>query len=106
MNTLSKNWFVEDLIDFEYKKYLLLAYLEHVKKDFNNYLLYPSLADLVSHYRNLLHFKTSSEKLRNELHGDLKDIDWENLQPVYEDILENDELMSEIEEIVSMRPDI
>ena len=62
MEKLSKDWLTQGLIDFEYKKYLLLAYLQKAKKSFEKVELYPFLADLVFHYRNL----TSSE-LSNHL---------------------------------------
>ena len=54
MGDLRENWLTEGLIDFEYKKYLLLAYLSKVKAAFNKNELYPFLADLVAHYRNLV----------------------------------------------------
>jgi hypothetical protein len=33
MNKLSENWISEGWIDFEYKKYLLLAYLKNVDEN-------------------------------------------------------------------------
>lgn len=51
---MGENWLTEGLIDFEYKKYLVLAYLSKVKASFNKTELYPFLSELVSHYRNLL----------------------------------------------------
>jgi hypothetical protein len=63
MNSLSKNWITENHIDFEYKKYMLLAYLQHVSEDFTETKLYPSLSDLVAHYRNLLSLKESKQNL-------------------------------------------
>jgi hypothetical protein len=54
MGELRENWLTEGLIDFEYKKYLVLAYLNKVKAAFDKSELYPFLADLVVHYRNLL----------------------------------------------------
>ena len=54
---MGENWLTDGLIDFEYKKYLVLAYLSKVKASFDKTELYPSLADLVSHYRNLLTIK-------------------------------------------------
>jgi hypothetical protein len=53
MEKLSKDWLTQGLIDFEYKKYLLMAYLQTVKSSFGKVELYPFLADLVFHYRNL-----------------------------------------------------
>lgn len=51
---MRENWLTEGLIDFEYKKYLVLAYLSKVKASFDKAELYPFLSELVSHYRNLL----------------------------------------------------
>ena len=31
---LSPEWFLEGTLDFEYKKYVLLAYLQHVSQEF------------------------------------------------------------------------
>jgi len=35
MKTLSETWFAEGYIDFELKKYTLLAYLQEVNKNFD-----------------------------------------------------------------------
>jgi hypothetical protein len=57
---MRENWLTEGLIDFEYKKYLVLSYLSKVKSAFDKTELYPSLAELVLHYRNLLSIKENS----------------------------------------------
>ncbi|MDX5319557.1 MAG: hypothetical protein LPK45_00715 [Bacteroidota bacterium] len=97
---LSTNWLTENIIDFEYKKYILLAYLQHVHRDFQSVKLYPHLSDLVSHYRNLLDFEKTIGLMRAEEKGELQKIDLKNLELVYEKTLQNDGLMNELEEIV------
>ena len=52
MKTLSETWFADGYIDFELKKYTLLAYLQEVNKYFNEHKLYPQLADVIFHYNN------------------------------------------------------
>ena len=47
MKSLSETWFAEGYIDFELKKYTLLAYLQEVNKYFDANKLYPQLADLI-----------------------------------------------------------
>ena len=42
MPKLSKDWITEKHIDFEYKKYVLLAYLQEVEKHFEMTSLYPA----------------------------------------------------------------
>lgn len=50
MKQLSETWFAEGRIDFELKKYTLLAYLQEVNSHFNENKLYPQLADIIFHY--------------------------------------------------------
>ena len=56
MKSLDKNWFADGIIDFEYKKYILLDYIQSVRKCFLQNKLYPAFSDLISNYRNLLEF--------------------------------------------------
>ena len=65
MEKLSKDWLTQGLVDFEYKKYLLLAYLQTVKKSFSKVELYPFLSDLVFHYRNLVAVKENKALIRD-----------------------------------------
>lgn len=54
MGHLDKNWLTYELIDFKYKKCIILSYLKHVQQDFTDKKLFPVLTDLINHYRNLL----------------------------------------------------
>ncbi|MBI1221516.1 MAG: hypothetical protein GC180_02840 [Bacteroidetes bacterium] len=97
---LSPDWLTEPIIDYEYKKYILLAYLQNVHKDFQNTRLYPHLSDLVQHYRSLLDFEKTIRLMQAEEKGELKHIDFQNLKLVYEKTLLNDGLMQELDDIV------
>lgn len=101
MKTLSNNWLTEGLIDFEYKKYVLLAYLQDVKSKFKEKKLYPVLSDLIFHYQNLLILKENKQMIRSAFPERLTQPDFEKLQMVYEKIVNDDEMMSEIEDIIS-----
>jgi hypothetical protein len=59
MGTLSSTWFAEGYIDFELKKYTLLAYLQEIHQHFDQQKLYPQLADVIMHYNNLLALKNN-----------------------------------------------
>ena len=61
MEQLKHDWLTEGLIDFEYKKYILLAYLKDIRKRFDVNQLYPFMSDLVFHYRNILKVKESKK---------------------------------------------
>lgn len=100
METLSKTWLTEKHIDFEYKRYLLLAYLQSVKENFTEHRLYPFLSDLIGHYRDLLGLREGKKNLSENFPGVIKSADMENFRVVYEKIIRDDELMQEIESII------
>ncbi len=83
METLNKNWLTEGLLDFEYKKYVLLAYLQNVKQHFNKTELYPPLSDLIWHYKNLLSIKTSYEQFDSGFKKELESFDAKDLKLIY-----------------------
>ncbi len=101
MKSLSENWVTEGLIDFEYKKYLLLAYLKEVNKYFYKQELFPSLSDLVMHYRNLEELKQRKTMLMDGFPKELKQADIEKAKLIYEKLIEDTDLMKELEDIIS-----
>ncbi|WP_028295508.1 hypothetical protein [Olivibacter sitiensis] len=101
MKKLTVNWFIEGNIDFESKKYQVLAYLQHVNACFHKNKLYPDLNDLIFHYNNLLSFKRNKTALCKTFPGKLKAIDLQNLKLIYTKIVEDNEMMEQIEQIIS-----
>ena len=97
---LSKNWLTEKHIDFEYKKYVLLAYLKEVNGNFEANRLYPSLSELVEHYRQLLSIKENKQHLKDAFPQRLQQMDMERLMLSYEKIIEDDALMAELQSII------
>jgi hypothetical protein len=100
MTVLSSNWITEKHIDFEYKKYLLLGYLKGVSENFTESRLYPSLSDLVSHYRNVVNLKENKKNLYESFPERLTGTDLSNFRFIYEKMLDDDQLMQEIESII------
>ncbi len=100
MKQLSETWFAEGYIDFELKKYTLLAYLQEVNKYFDQNKLYPQLADVVFHYNNLVSFRENKKFLQEHFPKKMTGIQLEKLQLLYEQMIEDDELMQELEEII------
>ncbi|NJN41177.1 MAG: hypothetical protein HC811_02000 [Flammeovirgaceae bacterium] len=100
MKSLNENWITEGLIDFEYKQYLLLAYLKTVKNSFFKNELYPFLSDLVNHYRNLKMIRESKINLIDSFPKELQIEGGTKLSIAYKNIIEDDKLMKEIESIV------
>lgn len=100
MKTLSQTWFADGRIDFELKKYTLLAYLQEVNRYFNENKLYPQLGDLVFHYNNLVAFRENKKYLQEQFPKKLTGLQLEKLQLLYEQMIEDDELMQELEAII------
>ncbi len=100
MKTLSQTWFAEGYLDFELKKYTLLAYLQEINKYFDENKLYPQLADLIFHYNNLLAFKYNKEYLQQQFPKKITQMDMRKLELLYQLIIDDDEMMKELEEIM------
>ncbi len=98
---LSDNWITTNHIDFEYKKYILLAYLQHVNECFEETKLYPALSELVKHYRNLVALRDQKNSLYNSFPEKLNSADLQNFKLVYEKLCTDDRLMSELESIIN-----
>ena len=101
MKQLSETWFAEGYIDFELKKYTLLAYLQEINKYFNESKLYPQLADLIFHYNNIVAFRENKKYLQEHFPKKLTGLQIEKLQVLYEQMIEDSELMQELEEIIN-----
>ncbi len=99
MKTLSETWFADGYIDFELKKYTLLAYLQEVNKYFNQNKLYPQLADIIFHYNNLIAFRENKKYLQEQFPKKLTGIQMQKLELLYEQMIEDDDLMERLEDI-------
>jgi hypothetical protein len=100
METLNKNWLTEGLLDFEYKKYLLLAYLQDTGRRFDERKLYPKLSELVEHYNNLQLFKREKLAVAKDFPKEISRLDFEKFKVEYKESFQDDELIKEIDSIV------
>ena len=98
MGELSKNWLTEKHIDFEYKKYLLLSYLQEVKKNFDSTRLYPWLAEIIHHYKEVLCVRENKQHLQKHFPQKLSGMGAAGL--TFENLICDDELLQEIGQIV------
>ncbi|HVK96224.1 MAG TPA: hypothetical protein VM368_00335, partial [Flavisolibacter sp.] len=88
-------------IDFELKKYTLLAYLKEINKYFDENKLYPQLSDLIFHFNNIVAFRENKKFLQEHFPKKLTGIQIEKLQILYEQMIEDNEMMQELEEIIN-----
>jgi hypothetical protein len=100
MKSLSETWFAEGNIDFELKKYTLLAYLQEINKYFTENKLYPQLGDVIFHYNNIVSFRENKKFLQEHFPKKLNGMQLEKLQVLYEQLIQDDELMQELEDII------
>ncbi|MEQ8474141.1 MAG: hypothetical protein RIC35_23295 [Marinoscillum sp.] len=101
MTGLKHDWLTAGMIDYEYKKYILLAYLKDIKERFDCSELYPFLADLIFHYKNLKQVKDHKEVIYESFPKSISKADFKKLQFTYKRMVADDELMDEIESIIS-----
>jgi len=101
MVELKQDWLTEGHIDFEYKKYLLLAYMQQVENEFDAKKLYPRFSELVEHYRNLEILKEQKKIAVNNFPKEISRLDFEKFRIEYKSAIQDDELIREIDEIIS-----
>jgi len=101
MEKLKDNWLTDGLVDFEYKRYIILAYLNHVKASFGRVELYPFLSDLVAHYTNLKTLKDNKSLISDAFPKELSQESLMKLEMSYKNLIEDDALMRELESIIS-----
>ncbi|OLY92340.1 hypothetical protein SAMN05444008_115113 [Cnuella takakiae] len=100
MKQLSETWFAEGFIDFELKKYTLLAYLQQVSACFNENKLYPQLSDLIFHYNNLIAFRENKRFLQEQFPKKATGVQLERLELLYEQMIQDNEVMQQLEDII------
>lgn len=105
MKQLSETWFAEGYIDFELKKYTLLAYLQQINQHFGENKLYPGLADLIFHYNNIVAFRENKKHLQEHFPKKLTGVQIEKLQVLYEQMIADTEVMQELENIIHYAAD-
>jgi hypothetical protein len=101
MVELKHDWLTEGHIDFEYKKYLLMAYLQQVGHEFDEKKLYPKFSELVEHYRNLEVIRDQKRIAVNGFPKEISHFDLEQFKIEYKGLFQDDELIKELDEIVS-----
>ncbi|MGM0582211.1 MAG: hypothetical protein ACQETL_16145 [Bacteroidota bacterium] len=105
MEKLADDWITKGTLDFEYKKYILLAYLQHVSKSFEQHRLYPSFADLIMHYKNAAQLKDGKQKLWKSFPKELTQLDLKNFRLFFESKVADDDQLKELEDIIDFAMD-
>ncbi len=101
MDKLSADWLTEGTIDFEYKKYIVLAYLKQIGQNFGNIHLYPSLSDLIYHRGNLQEFKNRKNSIWSHFPKKVSRADIRKLKLTFEKNVTDDKVLQELEAIIT-----
>ena len=101
MIELKQDWLTEGHIDFEYKRYMLLAYLQQVENEFNAKKLYPKFSELVEHYRNLEILREKKNIAVTNFPKETSKLDFEKFKVEYKTLFQDDEVIRELDEIIS-----
>lgn len=99
MKKLNKDWFAEGLIDFEYKKYVLLAYLQKVHSEFDKTVLYPSLSEVLFHYKNIKNYLDNKNLLSDGFPKELSIEELKGLKIIYKKLASDGDVMRELQQI-------
>lgn len=98
---LSKSWYMEPAIDFELKKYTLLAFLQKTETAFNNKQIEPFYLHLKELHKELNLYNEKKQLFEENLPKNIKAVDLENKKLLYENSFqENNSFFSELDKIV------
>ncbi len=100
MEALNPNWITEGRIDFEYKKYVLLSYLQSTQKKFSENKLYPFFQDLIAHQQNLIFFREQKQFIQDHLPKTIDGIDIKQQKINYKIAEPDPDALAEIENII------
>lgn len=100
MTKLNKNWLTEGVLDFEYKKYVLLAYLQCVKAAFSRQELFPELTELHDHLNVGLQLRKEKEALQHLFPKIPVKVDMKERRIRYEPVFTDEKFLSELIDIL------
>jgi len=86
MQILTDDWLTEAPIDFEYKKYLLLAYDQKLTKECDEKKIYPCFNDIVDKMKIVNDFLDNVKYFEQSRMG-ITSIDWNTKKIVYQSLL-------------------
>ena len=99
MKSLNSSWLTDHSLDLEYKKYVLLAYLQKVKEAFKGHKLFPFYSELTSRYLELKSLLKDKEEIETSFPKELIGLDFENFELSYK-IGDDHEVLEQVEELM------
>ena len=100
MKRLQPDWLTQGWIDSEYKKYVVMAYLQAVQQNFTDRKLYPDLPDLRDHYETGLQFRRGKGTLKAAFPKKIDRIDLKTQTINYKSEVSDDAYLANVDEIM------
>lgn len=97
---LNNNWYSEGWIDFELKKYKLLAYLQKADDFFKQSKLFPVLSELVQHYNHLNDYQKNQKQITNNLKKEIESIDLKKMKIIFKKHRFSEKFIDELMKII------
>lgn len=97
---VSADWILDGSVDWEYKKYRLLAYFQRIDKALNQVQLWPHLPQLRRHSSALSGFQERKTDLQRQFSQNIAGIDLRNLRLRYEKPVTELPQLNDIEQII------
>ena len=98
---LPSDWLTGGILDAEYKRYILLAWIKQVERDFREVKIYPGLGNLIEQHRELQSFQSEQKHWHHKLRGSLKGLNFASRRMIYEHFTAHPELQSYLDELLS-----
>ncbi|GAB3995415.1 hypothetical protein GCM10028807_35490 [Spirosoma daeguense] len=100
MKKLQPDWFTQNWLDAEYQKYVVMAYLQAVQKNFTEHKLCPDLPELRDHYDAGIRFSRGKGTLNAAFPKRIKRISGQPPQIEYTSEVNEASFMAEIDAII------
>jgi hypothetical protein len=96
MTNLQKNWLTEGIFDLEYKKYVLMAYLQHIDSEFTQNRLHPHLPELKYHFNSCINIQANKSQIKTSFPKNLTGINIQRLRLEYEETHQDDPYLEDL----------
>jgi hypothetical protein len=101
MKKLQSDWFTQNWLDAEYQKYVVMAYLQAVRQNFDNDKLCPDLPELRNHYDAGVRFSRGKGTLNAAFPKRVSGVTGPPPRIEYKSEVMDDEFMAELDEIMN-----
>ncbi|QRR03753.1 hypothetical protein [Dyadobacter sandarakinus] len=100
MTTLNNDWLTDGLLDFEYKKYVPMAYFQHVEGQFSRDMLHPCLPELQWHFDSCIRLRNNKSSIKTSFPRNVTGIDLVHQKLEYEETHQDDPYLEEVNYIL------